>query len=50
MDLLGAVECYITDLAVLTDPCGEVFHVGIIPRICFLVMSIKERERERENE
>lgn len=50
MDLLGAVGCYISDLAVLTDPWGEVFHVGIISRICFLVMRKKEKERERENE
>lgn len=50
MDLLGAVGCCISDLAVLTDPCGEVFNVGIISRICFLVMSKEEKKQTKSEQ
>lgn len=43
MDLLGAVGYYGSDSAALTDPCGGMFHVGTISRICFLVRRKKKK-------
>lgn len=49
VDLLGAVGCYVSDSAALTDPCGGMFHVGTIFRICFLV-NRRKKQKKRENE